>query len=122
MNELFVAESDQIAEGQRQFIEHEGQQIAVLRVQGELVAYLNICPHQGGPVCEGMLIHKVVDVLDADRCHQGMRFDENTLHIVCPWHGWEFNARTGVSAGAGNWKLRSFPVQEREGKIYVRIL
>ena len=121
MTELFVARADQISEGGRRFIEHEGQQIGVMRVQGKLVAYLNVCPHQGGPVCEGMMIHRVEEIIDEDRCYQGMRFDPDTLHIVCPWHGWEFNAATGASAGDGKWSLRNFEVTERAGNVYVQL-
>lgn len=119
MAELYVAESADLAEGQRQFVDSGSRQIGVLRVKGKLVAYLNECPHQGGPVCEGLLVHKVVDVIDEDRCHRGMRFDENTLHITCPWHGWEFNVETGACAGDGRKRLRHYEVYERGGKIYV---
>jgi nitrite reductase/ring-hydroxylating ferredoxin subunit len=65
------------------------------------------------------LINRVVDVIDENRCHRGMKFDPDTLHVVCPWHGWEFNALTGASAGDGRWHLRRFKVIEREGNIYV---
>jgi nitrite reductase (NADH) small subunit len=119
MPELFVAPSNQIEEGQRHFIEHGDQQIGVMRVKGEFRAYLNVCPHQGGPVCDGLIIHKVEEVIDAQHCYRGMRFDPDTLHIVCPWHGWEYNVLTGLNAGDGKLKLKRFEVREREGNIYV---
>lgn len=119
MTEIFVAASDQIEEGQRHFIEHENRQIGVMRVQGKLRAYLNVCPHQGGPVCDGMIIHKVEEVIDENRCYRGMRFSADTLHMVCPWHGWEFDVLTGVNAGDGKLKLRRFEIAERAGNVYV---
>jgi len=119
MAEIFVAPLSDLGEGQRCFVEHEDQVIGVMRVKGKLVAYLNECPHQGGPVCEGLLIHRVVDVIDEKKCHRGMDFDPDTLHIVCPWHGWEFNIVTGASAGDGQWHLKRYQVVEREGKVYV---
>ncbi len=63
--ELYVAKSSAIAEGKRVLIDHDGNKIGVLRVNGALHAFLNLCPHQGGPACEGMLIHRVEEVLSA---------------------------------------------------------
>lgn len=119
MNELFVASSDSLAEGQRQFVEHGKQTIGILRANGALRAFLNVCPHQGGPVCEGLMIHKVEEVIDADHCYRGMRFDPETLHVVCPWHGYEFEIDSGLNAGDGRMKLRQYEVREREGNVYV---
>lgn len=121
MAEVFVALASEMREGDRRIVEHEGQEIGVIRARGNLVAYRNVCPHQGGPVCEGMLINKVEEVIDEQRCYRGMRFCEETLHIVCPWHGWEFDLSTGACAGDGKWKLRRFDVIEREGRIYVQL-
>lgn len=45
-------------------------------VNGEVYAYRNVCPHQGGPVAEGRV--------DTDECT-----------IICPWHGWEFDLEGG---------------------------
>ena len=119
MTELFVAPADQLEEGQRQFVEHGKQQIGVIRANGELRAFLNVCPHQGGPVCEGLLIHKVEEVIDGDRCYRGMRFDPETLHVVCPWHGYEYDVATGLNAGDQRLRLRQYEVREREGNVYV---
>jgi nitrite reductase/ring-hydroxylating ferredoxin subunit len=41
------------------------------------------------------------------------------LHIVCPWHGWEFNVETGRCAGDGKHALRRYRVIERNDEIYV---
>lgn len=119
MTELLVAASAELAEGQRRMVAHGDRQIGVIRAQGKLRAFLNVCPHQGGPVCEGMIVHKAEEVIDEHHCYQGMRFDPNTLHVVCPWHGWEFSLDTGANAGDGRLKLRSYPVTERDGNVYV---
>lgn len=119
MTEVYVAPADQIAEGERRFVEHGDQQVGVMRVNGELRAFLNVCPHQGGPVCEGMIIHKVEEIIDQDRCYRGMRFNPDTLHVVCPWHGWEFNVATGWNAGDERLRLRQYPLKQRDGSVYV---
>lgn len=118
MTELYVAKSSELEEGERKLIKHGDLEIGVLRANGGIRAILNVCPHQGGPVCEGMMIHRVEEVIGADRAYRGMRFTDD-LHLVCPWHGWEFHIETGRCAGDGAHSLRVFPVREREGEIYV---
>jgi nitrite reductase/ring-hydroxylating ferredoxin subunit len=119
MAEVFVARSGDMPEGARNMVEHEGRQIGIVRAKGKLHAFLNICPHQGGPVCDGLLIHRVEEIIAPDKTYQGMRFSETDLHIVCPWHGWEFNIETGRCAGDGKHGLKRFEAVERDGAIYV---
>jgi nitrite reductase (NADH) small subunit len=117
--EVFVAKSKDLEEGDRKIIAHGRHQIGVVPAKGELRAYRNVCPHQGGPVCEGLLVHKVEAVIAADRTYHGMRFCEDELHLVCPWHGWEFNVVTGRCAGDGKHSLHRYPTVERNHDVYV---
>lgn len=121
MPEVLVARSENLQEGQRRLVDAGGKMIGVIRANGKLHAYLNICPHQGGPVCEGRMIHRVEEVLGEHKTYLGMRFVEEDLHLVCPWHGWEFNFETGRCAGDGRHSLKRFQVVERGGKIYVSV-
>jgi nitrite reductase (NADH) small subunit len=122
MQDVFVARAADLAsEGARRIVAHGGREVGVLRAAGRLVAFANHCPHQGGPVCEGMLIHQVEEVLGPDKSYQGMRFDEARLNLVCPWHGWEFDVRTGRTAGDPRFALRRFEVVERDGDVFVRL-
>jgi nitrite reductase (NADH) small subunit len=118
MAELYVGKADDLSEGERTLVSHGTHEIAVFRVKGTLRAFLNLCPHQGGPACEGVLINRVEEIIAPDKTYQGMRFTDD-LHVVCPWHGWEFDVETGLCAGDGKLKLRSFPVMERDGEVYV---
>lgn len=117
--DIFVASATELHEGQKRIVSHGTHEIGVIRAKGALHAYLNICPHQGGPICEGMLIHRVEEVIAEDRTYLGTRFNQDDLHIVCPWHGWEFNVETGRCAGDGKHGLRKFRVIERDGSVYV---
>jgi nitrite reductase (NADH) small subunit len=116
--EIFAGRSDDLKEGDRTIVEHKTHQIGVLRAKGAIHAFLNLCPHQGGPVCEGVLVHKPEEIIAEDKTYRGMRFSDD-LHLVCPWHGWEFNVETGRCAGDGKHAVRKFDVVEREGDIYV---
>jgi nitrite reductase/ring-hydroxylating ferredoxin subunit len=48
--------------------------LAVFNLDGEFKVLEGICPHQGGPLGKGTLSGCIV---------------------TCPWHGWQFNTRTG---------------------------
>lgn len=117
--EIFVAKPDELSEGQKRIVPNGGSEIGVYRWKGRLFAYQNLCGHQGGPACEGVTIAKVEDVIAEDRTHQGMRFNEDDMHIVCPWHGWEYHLETGVHAADPTFRLRKYDVVEREDGIYV---
>ena len=68
-----VASTSEIGPGSVKKVEAAGKEIAVYNVDGAFYATTNICPHQGGPLDEGIL--------------------EGTS-IVCPWHAWAFDVCT----------------------------
>jgi nitrite reductase/ring-hydroxylating ferredoxin subunit len=98
--DVFVANADEITDGQRKIIEVDGASIGVFRHKGEWVALHNSCLHRGGPVCEGKLV-------------------EDT--ITCPWHGYEYDVRDGKLLFDPSAKLTEYPVEVREGQIYIRV-
>jgi len=118
--EWLVGDAADFAEGDRVIVEVAGREVGVFRHQGGFVAYENTCLHQGGPACEGMLVGKVEAVLAPDRSVAGERFSADVKHVVCPWHGWEYELATGVCAADRRLRLRRFEISEREGKVYVR--
>ena len=94
-------------------------EVGVFRLGGEFYAWNNICPHQGGPVCQGRLYPRVHENLDENKHSHGRLYDENNINIVCPWHGLEFDVRTGKHPGNEEIALDSLPVQIEGGEIYV---
>ena len=119
MKEIFVARDSDIADGGRKVIAAGGVEVGVFRVNGALYAWRNECPHQGGPVCQGRLMQRVEERLDGERRSLGMHYVDGTLNIVCPWHGYEFDVRTGQHAGLAALRLSGCPVTLRDGEIYV---
>jgi nitrite reductase (NADH) small subunit len=92
----------------------------VLRHEGDFYAYANICPHQGGPVCEGLILGRVeADVDTAGRVGPG-RFSAERIHLICPWHGVEYDLRTGVCWSDSRWQLTAYEVVQRGDEVYVR--
>jgi nitrite reductase/ring-hydroxylating ferredoxin subunit len=117
---VVVARGDDIAEGSRAVVDIEGEEIGIFRVGGDLVAYGNYCAHAGGPVCQGMVIRRVEERLDEAKRSLGDAFSED-LHVVCPWHGYEYNLRTGAHPADPTIRLRGYRVFERDGDVVVEL-
>lgn len=108
-------------EGGRLVVDVGEKTIGIFRVAGRLYAWENTCPHQGGPVCQGKIVPRVTEVIDKGGESGGFAFDESNLHIVCPWHGFEYNIRTGVHPGRPSAQLTRVMVEETAGGIYVTV-
>jgi nitrite reductase/ring-hydroxylating ferredoxin subunit len=119
MPDIFVAKRSEFPDGERRIVSDGAQEIGVFHWQGRFYAYENLCLHQGGPACEGVLMHKVEDVLGPDRAWAGQRFSDTQINFVCPWHGYEYDLMTGECAADRRLKLKSFEVVARGEDIYV---
>jgi nitrite reductase/ring-hydroxylating ferredoxin subunit len=117
----YVGASDRMPEGGRLVVDVGDATIGIFRVDGKLYAYLNICAHQGGPVCQGKIIPRVTEVIDEGGESRGFAFDESRLHIVCPWHGFEYDIKTGEHPGRRTAKLIRVTVEESADGIYVTV-
>ena len=73
---------------------------AICNVDGRLHCVEGICPHAGGPLAQGNLIGPL---------------------LVCPWHGWEFDCRTGRTDFDGRLRLKTFPVRVENDEILIDI-
>jgi nitrite reductase/ring-hydroxylating ferredoxin subunit len=71
-----VAKVSDCAPGSAIKVEAAGKELALYNVDGKFYCTSNICPHQGAPLCEGMM---------------------EGHSIVCPWHAWVFDVTTGQS-------------------------
>ena len=119
MAEVFAGRVSDFKELERKIILHEGVEIGIFLVHGEFYAYMNQCRHRGGPVCQGRVIRKVEEVLAEDKTSSGFRFSENEVHVVCPWHGFEYDLKTGANAGEPRIRLKRYDVRLQDGGIHV---
>lgn len=118
--EWSVGRSADLSEGERLIVRIDDRiEVGVFRNRGELVAFENMCPHAGGPVCQGLLIPEVIEVLDENRCSRGFDFDDESMLITCPWHGFEFRLASGEHTGDPSITLNAIEVMERDGEIVV---
>ena len=67
-----------------------GVGVCLANVNGELSALDNWCPHRRGPLGQGWVEGEAV---------------------VCPWHSWTFNAKTGKAEYPENERVVVFPVR-----------
>lgn len=118
MGEHFVAKTSELSNGERKLIKIDRLDIGVFYKDGAYYGYENRCIHQGGPACEGILINKVVEHLTEEKLFLGESFSD-VVHFVCPWHGYEFDLKTGECVGDRSRKLKKYNVVERDGAIYV---
>jgi nitrite reductase/ring-hydroxylating ferredoxin subunit len=119
LSEWHVGPSDEITVDQRKILDAGGREIVVFRFGNRCYAMDNWCLHMGGPVGEGRIVGRVEAVLDDQMRCLGERFSETEIHLVCPWHGYEYNIATGEYAGDRRMRLRTYEVVEREGQVYV---
>jgi nitrite reductase/ring-hydroxylating ferredoxin subunit len=116
-----AARSDGIPDNGRLVVDAGATTVGIFRVGGRLFAYENVCPHMGGPVCQGLVIPAVREVLDEHQISKGYRFDESEMRIVCPWHGYEFAIETGSHPAKASIRLKRVHVEEDEGEVYVTL-
>ena len=71
----------------------------------------NRCPHQGGSLCEG-----AVTGLVESSAPGRYSYSRKGEIIRCPWHGWEFDIRTGKSyCSPEKVRARAYPVETAHG-------
>jgi nitrite reductase/ring-hydroxylating ferredoxin subunit len=87
-----VATIEEIPPGGRKIVEVAGRSIGVFNLDGEYFALRNRCPHQGGELCLGPVSGFVASSGPGD-----YRVERPGEFLRCPWHGWEFDIRTGQS-------------------------
>ena len=121
MKEILVGRRDEIIGAGRAFLNVGGHEVGVIAHDGDLFAYENRCRHQGGPVCEGLVMGKVEALLDDEMRMRGEKFSEEVIHLVCPWHGWEYDLRSGRSATDPTLMLNRYELVERDDEVYVML-
>ena len=105
----------------RKIIGFDRFEVGVFKVDGEFYAWLSQCPHMGGPVCQGKMIAKVEEIIADDRTSKGMAFSKTKMHVVCPWHGFEFDIRTGIHPGNPRARLRKIKVAVVDGDVMITV-
>ncbi len=106
-----VAKVDELDIGKSKLVKVAGRDIALFNVKGEFFAIANRCPHEGADLCRG----QVVGLAESDEPGQ-YRMTRHGELVRCPWHGWEFDIRTGKSwCDPARTRVKSFDVSVSKG-------
>lgn len=95
-----VAKKSEIPSETGKYVEVKGREIALFKIEDKVYAIDHICAHQGGPLAEGGTDGAVV---------------------TCPWHGWQYDVKTGECTLNPSVKQETFPVKEEGEDIFVQI-
>src|SRR3989338_8777336 len=95
-----IAKTSDIPTGTGKVVEISGKTVAVFNCEGTLFAIDNTCKHRGGPLGEGSL--------------------SNTT-VTCPWHGWEYDVKTGECAMDPSIKVQTFDVKVEGDDVLVSL-
>jgi 3-phenylpropionate/trans-cinnamate dioxygenase ferredoxin subunit len=87
-----VARLRELPVGSRRVVEVHGRSIGVFNIGGEFFALRNSCPHQAAPLCLG----RIMGTTFAEKPFE-LSYGREGEIIKCPWHGWEFDIKTGRS-------------------------
>jgi nitrite reductase/ring-hydroxylating ferredoxin subunit len=74
--------------------------VAVSHTASGFFATDNTCPHRGGPLAEGDLIGE---------------------EIVCPWHLWGFDVRTGLCPGNAEFSVSVHEVRLEDDRVFIKL-
>jgi nitrite reductase (NADH) small subunit len=76
------------------------QAICIANVEGVYSAMDNVCAHRGGPLAEGMV---------------------RLGKVVCPWHGWAWDPKTGVPEQDARMKTKIYPMKFEGDDVLVEL-
>jgi nitrite reductase/ring-hydroxylating ferredoxin subunit len=111
-----VARVEEVVPGKPLVCQVKGRQIGIFNLGGEYYALLNRCPHQSADLCRGRITHLV----QAKRAGE-FEVSRPGEFIKCPWHGWEFDIRTGQSwCDPNSMYVRQFGVTVEPGETLVK--
>lgn len=116
MKKYVVAPAATIPPGTRKVFSVEGRPIGIYNLGGEFFGLLDRCPHQGGSLCAGLVTGLAVG--DGPGEFRMVRKGEM---VRCPWHGWEFDIRTGQSwCEPKKIRARAYPTEIASGDELVK--
>ena len=111
MAKHIIGTVDEIPPGERKLVTIEGREDWRINVHGEFYALRNRCPHQGGALCKGRVSGFVTANVPGE-----YEYTRKGEILRCPWHGWEYDIKTGQSwVDPSSVRVRSYEVEVAQG-------
>jgi nitrite reductase (NADH) small subunit len=121
MDDHIVASDSELDDGDRIVVQLKGRDVGVFNLGGEYYAYTSWCAHQGGPACEGRLSGTTEATYDPETHETTTEWVMDDEVLLCPWHGWEFDVRTGQALARTEISLPECPVRVEDGDVVVSV-
>jgi nitrite reductase/ring-hydroxylating ferredoxin subunit/DMSO/TMAO reductase YedYZ heme-binding membrane subunit len=96
---VFLGTFADLPESRAATVHVDGERVAVVRKNGALWAISNVCPHQNGPLGEGL-------VRDG--------------YLECPWHGYQFDPCTGLGPPGFSDSVPTYELVQKGGRTYLK--
>lgn len=99
-------------------VEIGGRTVGIVRNDQGVFAIGNRCPHQGGPMCSGV-VTGTMEPSEPDRYVYG----HDGMVVQCPWHAYEFHLDTGESVGGVlRGRAAVYRTDIRDGEVYCTLV
>jgi len=95
-----VAEAQKVPPGSGRTVLAGGRRLALFNEGGEYFALDDTCPHRGASLGEGLLVAGTV---------------------ICPWHSWTFDVRSGRCPKAPEIAVSSYPARRAGDAVEVEV-
>jgi nitrite reductase/ring-hydroxylating ferredoxin subunit len=96
-----AASADELWIGEMRAATLGGRPVLLVNVEGQVRAFEDRCAHQGIPLSRGQLASGI---------------------LTCGAHEWQYEAATGRCLNPCGITLRTFPVEVRDGQIWVDVI
>lgn len=97
-----VLDDADLPPGSHTVVTVRGVRVALFHYDGVISALGNACLHKGGPLGKGRVEKKY-----------------DGWYVTCPWHGWEYNVKTGSAPPGYKDQQSRYEVKLEKGKILV---
>jgi nitrite reductase (NADH) small subunit len=91
----------ELAPGQCAEVSVGGKPIALYNVEGTFYATSNTCIHRGGPLGQGAL---------------------DGPSVMCPWHAWTWDVRTGENTANPTLKIATYEVRVEGDAVLIKVV
>ena len=121
MRQIAVGRASAFPNPGRKIVQIDGVEVGIFCREGKFTAFENVCPHMGGPVCQGKIIARVEELIGVDKTSLGLAFSKTQTNVACPWHGYEFDISTGRHQGNPRLRLRPVTIEVVDGDLLVTL-
>jgi len=112
-----VCPANELIDGELRTVAVGPRTIGLLRHGTEVVAFHDRCPHQGAPICTSGRLRPLL----SGESVGDVRSEPGRRVLVCPWHGWEFEASTGRALAGSPYRLKLFAARIEAGRVLVEL-